>query len=388
MSRPTPYLFRMCVFLAAVVAVAAGLYAQVEHFFMANPALNGLILGALAIGILYIFRQALMLRPEVEWLENFRSGTVTSTQPRLLAPMAHMLGDRGRGGTGGVNGSRLTLSAIATRSLLDGVSARLDESREISRYLIGLMIFLGLLGTFWGLLQTVSTIGGVISGLKVGDGDAVAIFAHLQDGLAAPLAGMGTAFSASLFGLAGSLVLGFLELQAGQAQNRFYMDLEDWLAGSTRLGGGGLVEAGDQPVPAYIQALLETTAENMEKLQYTMAQGEDGRRSANSHLMALVERLSALSDQMKAEQQLMLRLAEGQMEMRPVLQRLADALGQGGANSGLDDASRAHLRNLDLHLARLVEETATGRVQSTQEIRTEIKILTRTIAALGEGAER
>ncbi|WP_044560886.1 hypothetical protein, partial [Azospirillum sp. B4] len=298
MSRPTPYLFRMCVFLAAVAAVMGVLYPQVERFFMANPALNGLILGALAIGILFIFRQAMMLRPEVEWLETFRGGGVSSTQPRLLAPMAQMLGDRHRGGPSG----RLSLSAIATRSLLDGVSARLDESREISRYLIGLMIFLGLLGTFWGLLQTVSTIGGVISGLKVGNGDAVAIFAELQQGLAAPLAGMGTAFSASLFGLAGSLVLGFLELQAGQAQNRFYMDLEDWLAGSTRIGGGGMVEAGDQPVPAYIQALLETTAENIEKLQYTMAQGEDNRRSANNHLVALAERLATLSDQMKAEQ--------------------------------------------------------------------------------------
>jgi hypothetical protein len=224
----------------------------------------------------------------------------------------------------------------------------------------------------------------------MGNGDAVAIFSELQQGLAAPLAGMSTAFSASLFGLAGSLVLGFLELQAGQAQNRFYMDLEDWLAGSTRIGGGGLVEVGDQPVPAYIQALLETTAENIEKLQYTMAQGEDNRRNANNHLVALTERLATLSDQMKAEQQLMIRLAEGQMEMRPVLQRLADQLGQAGAlgGGGMDDASRAHLRNLDLYLARLVEEVATGRVQSTQEIRTEIKILTRTIAALGEGAER
>ncbi|HYE52286.1 MAG TPA: flagellar motor protein MotA [Azospirillaceae bacterium] len=375
MSRPQAYLTRMALFLAAVLAVALVLLPAVSTAFLANPGLNGLILGVLLLGIVFIVRQVLMLRPEVRWLEAFRGGKAPEeAPPRLLAPMARMLGDRS---------GRLTLSATATRSLLDGVSARLDESRETSRYLIGLLIFLGLLGTFWGLLETVSSIGGVIGGLNVEGGDAGTMFGELQRGLQAPLSGMGTAFSSSLFGLAGSLILGFLELQAGQAQNRFFMDLEDWLAGATRLSSGAIADGGEQSVPAYLQALLETTAENIERLQFTMAGAEEGRRAANANLMQLTERLAMLTDQMRAEQQLMVRLAESQMEMRPVVQRLADAL-SGGGNLGIDEATRAHIRNLDLYLARLLEEVSAGRQQSTQEIRSEIKVLARTIAALGE----
>lgn len=367
----------MAGFLAVVLAVVVVLLPAVEAAFLANPALNGLILFCLLLGIVYIFRQVATLRPEVAWLESYRRGREPDRDPpRLLAPMARMLRERK---------GRLTLSAVATRSLLDGVGARLDEGRELSRYLIGLLIFLGLLGTFWGLLQTVSAIGGVIGSLRVEGGDVGSMFGELQQGLQAPLAGMGTAFSSSLFGLAGSLVLGFLELQASQAQNRFYTELEDWLAGATRLSSGGPVadtgEGGS--VPAYLQALLETTAENIERLQYTMADAEQGRRSQNQNLVQLTEKLSTLSDQMRAEQTLLIRLAESQMEMRPVLQRLADAL-SGGGNIGIDEATRTHIRNLELYTARLLEESVQGRIQSTSEIRNEIKILARTIAALGE----
>ncbi|MEL0144704.1 MAG: flagellar motor protein MotA, partial [Alphaproteobacteria bacterium] len=166
----------------------------------------------------------------------------------------------------------LSLSTLSMRSLLDGIASRLDESRDLSRYTIGLLIFLGLLGTFWGLLQTVSSVANVIAGLQVGGGDAVTIFNDLKTGLEAPLSGMGTAFSSSLFGLAGSLLLGFLELQAGAAQNRFYNDLEDWLSTATRVSGGGALSVGegDQSVPAYIQALLETTADSLDNLQRTV----------------------------------------------------------------------------------------------------------------------
>ncbi|WP_114394442.1 flagellar motor protein MotA [Oleisolibacter albus] len=376
MSRPQRYLTRMVAFLAIVAAVVAVLFPAISHAFLANPGLNGLILFAEFMGIVFIFRQVLMLRPEVDWLEGFRAGQPPAAEPRLLAPMARMLGERL---------GRFTLSAVATRSLLDGVGARLDESREISRYLIGLLIFLGLLGTFWGLLHTVSSIGGVIAGLSFDNNDVGSVFSTLQQGLAAPLSGMGTAFSSSLFGLAGSLVLGFLELQASQAQNRFYTDLEDWLSGATRLSSGAIAETGEGgSVPAYIQALLETSAENIERLQYTMAAAEEGRRTHNAQLMQLTERLSTLTDQMRTEQQLMVRLAESNLEMRPVLQRLADALA-GGGSFGIDEATRTHIRNLELYTARLLEETSQGRIQSTQEIRNEIKILARTIAALGEG---
>ncbi|WP_448203358.1 flagellar motor protein MotA [Azospirillum sp. sgz302134] len=377
MTRPERFLTRMILFLVVVGGVAALLFPALRAAFLNNPALNGLILGTLLAGILFIFRQVLMLRPEVAWLEHFQNGAAAvAPEPVLLAPMARMLGER-RG--------RLTLSALSMRSLLDGIASRLDESRELSRYLIGLLIFLGLLGTFWGLLHTVQSVGSVIGGLSVKGGDVGAMFSNLQQGLEAPLTGMGTAFSSSLFGLAGSLVLGFLELQASQAHNRFFQDVEDWLSGATRLssGAGGSLETGDQSVPAYLQALLEQTAENLDSLQRTVATAEEGRRAANSNLMALTERLSTLTDHMRAEQQLLLRLGESQLEMKKLLERLS-----GAAIGGLDESSRQHLRNMDIYLARIVEESSTGRTQAVQEIRSEIKLLARTIAALAEDAEQ
>ena len=382
MTRPERFLTRMVLFLVVVAAVAVLLYPALEDAFMTNPALNGLILLALLTGIAFIFRQVVMLRPEVAWLERYqqmdRPGAATDEpEPVLLAPMARMLGEKK---------GRLTLSALSMRSLLDGIGARLDESRELSRYLIGLLIFLGLLGTFWGLLHTVRSVGSVIGGLSVEGGDVGTMFSHLKAGLETPLVGMGTAFSSSLFGLAGSLVLGFLELQATQAQHRFFQDVEDWLSGATRLSSGAVagLETGDQAVPAYLQALLEQTAENLDSLQRTVAGAEEGRRAANNNLMQLTERLATLTDQMRAEQQLLLKLGESQVEMKHLLSRLADAA-QGGF--GMDESSRQHLRNIDVYLARLVDEASAGRTQAVAEIRSEIKVLTRTIAALAEEAE-
>jgi hypothetical protein len=388
MSRLQRYLTRMILFLVVVLAIAVALFPVLQRAFLVNPALNGLILGVLLLGILYTFRQILMLRPEVAWIEHFQAGQPVTArpaaagaapEPALLAPMARMLGERK---------GRLSLTAPAMRSLLDGVGARLDEGRELSRYLISLLIFLGLLGTFWGLINTIGSVADVIGGLSVGtDGDVGAMFSNLQEGIAQPLSGMGTAFSSSLFGLAGSLVLGFLDLQAGQAMGRFYTDLEDWLSGATRLSSGVGTGEGEQSVPAYLQALMEQTADNLDMLQRTVAQSEEGRRSANQNLTALTEKLSTLTDQMRAEQTLMLRLAESQMELRPILQRLADVLGA-GQDFGLDDATRQHIRNMDVYASRILEEVATGRTQTVQEIRSEIKLLARTIAALAEDSER
>lgn len=375
MTRPEIYLTRMIVFLVVVAGVAGLLFDALEAAFATNPALNGLILAALLLGIGYILRQVLLLRREVRWLEAYQNNE-EAPEPNLLGPMARMLAGR-RG--------RLTLSALSMRSLLDGIAARLDEQRELSRYLIGLLIFLGLLGTFWGLLHTVRSVGEVLSSLPTsGTEDLPAVFANLQRGLGAPLTGMGTAFSSSLFGLAGSLVLGFLELQSTQAQHRFYQDVEDWLSGAARLSGGaGGLETGDQTIPVYVQALLEQTAENLDALRQTVETAESGRSAAASQMMALTERLSALTDQMRAEQQLLLRLTEGQGDMRQLLMRLAET----DRNGGFDENARSHLRNVDLHLGRLVEEASKGRVQAVQDIRSEIKVLTRTIAAMAEDAE-
>ncbi|HPQ24781.1 MAG TPA: flagellar motor protein MotA [Gammaproteobacteria bacterium] len=222
--------FWMVIYLAIVATVCVLLAQPLRDAFMANWGFNAVILGVLAVGILINFRQVLVLNTEINWIRVFRSGQpgiLVTTEPRLLKPLAAHLGKRRR--------DRFSLSALALRTILDGIRERLDESREISRYLIGTLIFLGLLGTFWGLLGTIAAVGQVIDGLEVGSGDFAGVFAELKRGLQAPLGGMGTAFSSSLFGLGGSLVLGFLDLQAGHAQNRFFNGLEEWLSGVTQL---------------------------------------------------------------------------------------------------------------------------------------------------------
>ena len=374
MNRPHRFLVRMVIFLAVVAGIVFLLRGPLIQAFLYNPLLNGMLFGVLLLGVGVNFRQVLMLNPEVSWIKGFRSDRpVASTAPlRLLAPMAAMIGER--------KGGRLSLSAIAARSLLDGIAARLEESRDLSRYLIGLMIFLGLLGTFWGLLDTVNAVSGVIAALNT-QTDVTSLFNDLQAGLKAPLSGMGTAFGTSLFGLAGSLVIGFLDLQSGQAQNRFYTELEDWLAGLTRVGGG-MAADGDQSVPAYIQALLETTADNLENLQRTMQKAEEGRLAANAGLAALGDRLAQMAEQSRTEQQLMARLAEAQLDMKPALLRFVDAASRAGG--GTDDALRGSLRNIEGLMTRLVDETQTGRVQMTQDLRNENRLLARTIAALAE----
>jgi hypothetical protein len=385
MNRSRRFLVRMVVFLALVVALAIALGRPLVAAFMGNPGVNGVIIGILIAGIAYIFRQVLLLDPEIDWIENFRHLEAGGEEavagrrpaPRLLAPMARMLGARQVG--------RVSLSTSSLQTLLDGIGSRLNETRETSRYLIGVLVFLGLLGTFYGLLETVRSVGGVIGGLSVGGNDLAGAFANLKSGLESPLAGMGTAFSSSLFGLAGSLVLGFLDLQAGQAQNRFYNDLEEWLSTYTRLSGGGLGDGGDASVPVYIQALLEQTADSLENLQRILARGEESRIGANSTLNALTDRLGLLGDQMKAGQMLMLRLAENQLELKPALARLGD-IAEGAV--GHDDALRSHLRNIEAHTARLIEDLSQGRAQSVQELRGEIRILARTIAALAEEGRR
>jgi hypothetical protein len=372
MSSPQRYINRMIVFLVLAAVAVAAAYEILFRIFMYNPLLNGLILGVLLVGIVYIFRRVFSLRPEIRWIEAFRTskpGFSLQAAPRLLAPVASALGEQERRG-------RFVLPAMSARYLLDSISTRLDESRDISRYQVGLLIFLGLLGTFWGLLETIGSVSDVINGLSVGEGDLVTVFDELKAGLAAPMAGMGTAFGSSLFGLAGSLVLGFLDLQAGQAQNSFYNDVEEWFSGLTRLSGAEPLMGSDVNIPAYVQALLEQTAENLEGLQRSVARSEENQATVHSGLVALTERLSSLGDQIATEQALLARLISSQEELRPVLARLAEADG-----GGVDEATRNHIRNMDVYLARLLDETVQGRSQMTHELRSEIKMVARTIAA-------
>ena len=375
MSRPTWQLIWMLVALAAVGLTVGLLAGPIVTAYSHNPTLNTAIVVVLLFGIGFTFWQLIRLNADINWLEDFRKAGYHASyaQPHLLAPMAAMLKDK----TG-----RLSLNTSSLRTLLDGIQSRLDDSREISRYLASLLIFLGLLGTFWGLLGTVKGVADAITNLQVSGGqDPTVMFDTLKSSLAAPLGGMGIAFSSSLFGLAGSLIVGFLELQASQAQNRFFNELEEWLSGQTRLGSAGaaFAEGSDQPIPTYIQALLEQTAESLNELQRVMQRSEEARGASAQGFKVLADQLVTLGDQLRNQQQVTSRLAEMQGEMRNVLGRLNDLAASGGF--GIDANSRTHLRNIDTHLARLGDEVAQGRNQAVNDIRGEIKLLARIIAA-------
>jgi hypothetical protein len=320
LTRPQVFLWRMSLFLILAILLAIildGQTQQLRHSFLANPGLNALIIGVLVVGIVYAFRQVLRLYPEINWVNNFRISdpgiTTDKTTPTLLAPMATMLKDR----TG-----HLSLATGAMRSLLDSVASRLDEQRETTRYLVGLLVFLGLLGTFWGLLQTVSSVGATIGALDTNAGESVMLFDQLKEGLAGPLKGMGTAFSCSMFGLAGSLILGFLDLQAGHAQGRFYNELEDWLSGITELQLAETPGAGAAVTPQIRYALLDMQR-SLADLNHKMLTDNTG--DAVKDLAAGVDKLIR---QMRAEQKVVREWADEQAqqqhELATVLRQITD----------------------------------------------------------------
>ncbi|OAF19035.1 hypothetical protein [Bradyrhizobium neotropicale] len=314
LSSPSVFLVRMLVFLVLCTLVGVVLYKQIILAFFANPGLNALIGAVLFIGIVLAFRQVIRLYPEVSWVNNFRvadPGLAPSRHPRLLAPMAAILG--------GERSGRMSISQTTMRHLLDSIATRLDEARDISRYMTGLLVFLGLLGTFWGLIETVGSVGKVIDGLKVG-GDAGALFDTLKEGLAAPLGGMGISFSSSLFGLAGSLILGFLDLQSSQAQNRFYTDLEDWLATTVREYGRGevAVAAGGGVASGELQAAVE-------RLRSVLEEGS-ASRGTTAAMASLAEAIQALVSHMRTEQQMIREWADGQGEQNREIRRLLERI--------------------------------------------------------------
>jgi len=313
LSSPRIFLVRMLVFLILCGLVGVVLYKQILDAFLANPGLNGLIVGVLIIGILLSFRQVIRLFPEVRWVNSFRladPGIAVDRPPALLAPMATILGDRL---------GRMAISSQMMRGILDSIATRLDEARDLSRYMTGLLIFLGLLGTFWGLIETVSSVGKVVESLKPG-GDAATVFESLREGLGAPLGGMGIAFSSSLFGLAGSLVLGFLDLQTSQAQNRFYTDLEDWLSTTVRDIGADV--AAPQPASAAISNDLRVA---IERLRESIAE-TGSSRAATSAMANLAEAIQGLVHHMRAEQQMIRDWADAQAEQQTEIRRVLEAL--------------------------------------------------------------
>lgn len=381
MRMPRQALLWMSLFLAAVAALALLLGAPLARAFMANPAFNGMILFVLLVGLVVNYRQVLILRPEIAWIEHFRRTETPEDaalpQTRLLGAMARLLGER--------HGREFTLSTTSLRTLLDGIRSRLDESRDLSRYFIGLLVFLGLLGTFWGLLETLGGVRDVVARLNLGGEDLTGAFRNLQRGIERPLSGLGTAFSSSLFGLAGALVLGFVDLQAGHAQNRFYNDLEEWLSGRTRLSSGALGAEGEASVPAYIQALLEQTADSLDKLQRIMARSEEERRGSDRHLAVLGGEIAGLMEQLRGEQKGLLGLARTQSELQGVLARLAEAT---EARGGHEAAVREQLTRLAAGMQALREDLAADRGQLIETLREEIRLLTRTLGRFAEGGRR
>jgi hypothetical protein len=305
LSSPRIFMVRMIIFLIIAAFVPLVLYREVANAFMHNPGLNGLIVGVLIVGIAMAMRNVAGLIPEVRWVNSFRRREMNldQTPPRLVAPMAALLRDRP---------DIMGLSTSTWRSILDSIATRLDENREILRYLAGLLVFLGLLGTFWGLVTTVSSVGATIQSLSVGSGDAGMIFEDLKQGLAAPLSGMGIAFSSSLFGLSGSLVLGFLDLQANQAQNRFYTELEDWLSTITDPEELGL---SDEEIG---NSQLEIRA-SVERLARIVQEGGGGRASTAA-MANLAEGIQGMVQHMRKEQQMVRDWMEAQSTQQQALQ--------------------------------------------------------------------
>lgn len=353
LTPPIRVLPWMLAFIALVAVLAALLLEPLTAAFMANPGFNGLIVGVLVIGMAINLRQVLAMQREAGWLDRFRRSDPDkplNEQPRLLAPLARMLATRERG--------KFVLTAPTLRSVLDGVRLRLDESRDNARYVVGLLVFLGLLGTFWGLLATIRAVADIIGTLDV-SGEAVAMFNQLKGNLRAPLDGMGTSFSTSLFGLGGSLILGFLDLQAAHAQNRFYNELEEWLSSMTRLSGGSSALEGDSSVPAYVQALLEQTADGLERMQRAMVEGERERRGLNEQLGELSNHMGKLAELLAREARNSSLLVETQAELKPILKRLAEQGSDEPAIERMTEALRSELRLL----SRTLAATRTQRVE-------------------------
>jgi hypothetical protein len=375
-SQPIRAITTMLLVCALVGSGAWLIHTQIIDILRTNPVLNGIIGLVFLFGVLSCFWQVWILAQSVYWIENFVRGTPGSENeapPRLLAPLAALLRSRA---------ARMSISASSSRSIQDSVVQRIDEARDITRYLINLLVFLGLLGTFWGLATTVPAVVETIRSLAPQEGESgLDVFGKLMGGLESQLGGMGTAFSSSLLGLAGSLVLGLLELFAGHGQNRFIRELEEWLSSITRLGYAGDGDSADQNA---LGMLVDHMAQQMEELQALQTQTENSRFQSEMKINELVAAMTTLTDRIDAERgqsALLRRIAEGQ-------ERLLTALETGEAGGGSDPESRIRLRSIDVQLLRILEEMAAGRQETLTDLKSDIGQLTTAIRQLGRGAGR
>ncbi len=398
----TPPIRQLVLMLIVLGLIAAGVslaYAPILSVFLTNPLLNGFIALVFTIGVLSCFWQVLQLFQSVRWIRDFvqgRLGLDFSNAPRLLAPLAALLGARG---------AKTTIPSSSAASILDSVATRIDEGRDITRYLSNLLIFLGLLGTFYGLATAVPAMVETIRGLTPQPGESgIDVFAKLMNGLQSQLGAMGTAFSSSLLGLAGSLVVGLLDLLASHGQNRFYRELEEWLSSITRLGFGA-AEADGQVDAGQLIGILETLAGQMEALQTLHAQAELSRAMLEERLGRLADAVEGAADKseqsdafarladgqdrligavdrlaqggataaaMQAQTDLLVRMVEGQ-------DRLAAALASPDSGAGIDAENRMRLRSIDVQLLRILEEISAGRQESMADLRADLSALTSAI---------
>ncbi|MEM6304322.1 MAG: biopolymer transporter ExbB [Pseudomonadota bacterium] len=362
-SQPVRQITLMLIVLALTGAGAFVAMPAVWPIFAPNPWLNGVILGVFVIGVVACFYQVVQLVGSVRWIENFVSDRPDpeTSAPTMLAPLASLLRARG---------ARRQINATSARSILDSVATRIDEAREITRYIVNMLIFLGLLGTFYGLATTVPAVVDTIRGLAPADDEAgVAVFTRLMTGLEAQLGGMGVAFGSSLLGLAGSLVVGLLELFAGHGQNRFYQELEDWLSSITRVG----FSAGDDATAEQqvVAGVIDHMAEQMESLQQLLAQSDTSRAVVDEKLGKLADAVDRMTTRMEGQQgpnAALERVAESQ-------ERLIATLMERGENEGIDAESRMRLRSIDVQMLRILEEIAAGRQETMAELRQDVALL-------------
>ncbi len=378
-SHPVRQILLMLMVLGLTGLLGYVALPSVLPVFQANPYLNGFIGFVFLIGVLACFWQVLSLISCVRWIENFtaeREGGDVASAPSLLAPLASLLR---------VRGARSQIGTTSTQSILDSVATRIDEAREITRYLVNLLIFLGLLGTFYGLATTVPALVDTIRSLAPQDGEGgVEVFSRLMSGLEAQLGGMGIAFASSLLGLAGSLIVGLLELFAGHGQNRFYRELEEWLSTITRVSftsgeGEGNIEQ------TAISNVLDHMAQQMEALQMMFTRTDVSRSMVDEKLGGLADAIERMTDRMEVQApttQALLRVAEGQERLIHTIEQ------QGEAESGIDAESRMRLRSIDVQMLRILEEISAGRQESMAELRTDISAVTKLLRQATRGARQ
>ncbi len=389
-TQPIRQIIIMLICLGLVSFGAYVAYPRVSAVFLANLLLNGFIAFVFVLGVFACFWQVVQLIKSVNWIEGFigdRPGHDMVKAPRLLAPLAALLHSRG---------AKMQISSTSSRSILDSVATRIDEARDITRYIVNLLIFLGLLGTFWGLATTVPAVVDTIRSLAPQEGEGASeVFSRLMGGLESQLGGMGVAFSSSLLGLAGSLIVGLLELFANHGQNRFYQELEEWLSSFTRLGFSS--GDGDGGEPAIAGALVEHLAEQMDALQALFTQSDTGRSLVDERLGQLVDSVNALVTRLDSQEpppppvieidtsaqdrntEALERIAQGQEALIALIREQAE---QGGPH--VDAESRMRLRSIDVQLLRILEEMSAGRQETLADLRTDLMALSRAIKALGQ----